>query len=84
MIVYPYEEPMPPEEVFRVGYRNSRGGGQSWPGGSSMEVAQQRLAERQVLVADHAPADAINPPVSWYIERVTFYRRTELVSEVQA
>lgn len=83
MIVYPYDEPMPPEEVFRIGFRNTRGGGQSWPGGSTVEIAQERLVEKQKLVADYDHLTG-NPPVSWYIERVTFYRRTELVSEVQS
>lgn len=84
MIVYPYDEPMPPEEVFRIGYRNTRGGGQSWPGGPSVEVAQERLALRQVEVAARPDPRPSGTPVSWYVERVTFYRRTELVSEVQA
>lgn len=78
-VMYPLHEAMPPEEVFRIGYRTQLGGGQSWPGGPTLADAEERLADRQAEISErNAPA-----PTSWYIERVTFYRRTELVSEVR-
>lgn len=86
MIVYPFDEPMPPEQVFRIGYRTALGGGQSWPGGATQEDAEGRLSEKRSVYGqlDFAGRRPAEPPRSWYIERVTFYRRTELVSEVQA
>ncbi|MEV6413878.1 hypothetical protein [Kribbella sp. NPDC051718] len=79
-VMYPLHEKIPPEEAFRVGYRTQLGGGQHWPGGLTLEEAEKRLAERQAEIAGrNAPS-----PTSWYIERVTFYRLTELVSEVRA